>query len=164
MRAFQEAIGMLGTTDCIDRWMLPDGRFLAWPDGQDHRWCGQWCPGGYENWTHWIKEGGVTVHFDYKATSYIHIRTNGLTTPQRLTWERLYDSGLLQRLDEMYLEEHDWEDRGFGVLAHNVQVTQLKDSEMIKLYLTDSIGYQMEVSRLEDMEHEDEYRRAHEDY
>ena len=139
-RLFKIAIEEIGCSEFIDRWQLPDGMFLNWPDGQDHRWCGQWC---INDWREFLMEGAVSVHWDAKA-HYLWIRTIGLNAEQRMVWASNLEE-MSFRITELKVDFYEFD----SLEKYTMEVIELDDEELINLYLTDIIGYQMRTSEME---------------
>lgn len=133
---FKKAVEELGCYEnCLTRWMLPDGTFLSVSDGDDHRNVGQFCD---TSWLEFIEEGAVSIHYDSKAR-YLWIRTTGLNTPQRMAFCELFERGEIC-VDNLHVDVYDG--------MRMVEELFIND-EMCKLYLTDTIAYQIEMSQLE---------------
>lgn len=123
----------------MGNWLLPDGTFLDIGD-RDHRVVGNFCPS--DDWHEFLKEGALSLFYDYKAR-YLWIRTAGINLAQRMKFESLFADGLL-RVTEMRVEQFEFSDNGF-----HRETMEMGDEGMIKLYLTDPIGFQIALSEQE---------------
>lgn len=141
MKFFQKAVRELGSVPwLLNRgWLLPDGSCLDWPDGQDHRWCGQWCRDGYSNWYQFIEMGAASIHH---ASNYIHIRTSGLTCEQRMCFQKFFEeTGTV--FVEAYWQQYKFTKTDFRTVVHDCVSETMKDSGLIYLRLTDTVGYEI---------------------
>lgn len=138
MKMFDDAVEQYGTVEypTDGRWMLPDGTVLAYDD--DHRCIGHLCPDG--NWLTFIEKGACSLHV---SCEYVHIRTTGLTTMQRVSFQNLYESGLLFEPMEARIELFEG--------RHREDVLELDDAGEIRLYLTDTIAYRIYLNEKERM-------------
>jgi hypothetical protein len=130
----KKAIEKYGQFENMTRWMLEDGSFLGVRDWEDHRIVGQFCT---VSWLDFLKKGCVSIHYDRRA-GYLSIRVNGdLNYPQRAVFQELFEREEI-RVTDLYVQVYD------GDKFEESLNFDDNDEEMIKLYLTDRVAYNLE--------------------
>lgn len=146
-KLWAKAIEELGVLNegIASRWMTPEGDFLMVPGWWDHRQlASEYHPKGYDFWREYIMDGGVSVGWDPKAR-HLSLRTIGLNPQQRMVWDRLYEENGFFRVDSIHCYEYDFR----TVENYDSEEIEINNSHMCKLYLTDTIAYQMAMSEEE---------------
>lgn len=141
-KMFRKAIDQYGQYFADDggfsRWMLPDGSFLGVHPEDDHRIVGEFCN---RSWTEFIKENAVSIHYDGKC-GYLWLRVNeDLLWEQRSAFRELYENFNLH-VSELYVQIYAGQ--------RYVEDFRLSNEELIRLFLTDIIAYNLEKSYAED--------------
>lgn len=133
LKMYQNAIEQMGVSELPHgRWMLEDGTVLGLGLGDDHRYVSSLCPDG--NWLYFIAKGACSVHV---SPEYVHIRTTGLSSCQRMEFLKLYDSG--------DFEPYEARVELFNGIERE-EVIELDDPTAIRLILTDTIAYHVYLS------------------
>jgi hypothetical protein len=139
---FIKAVEELGSTDFISQWQLPNGKFLDWPNQQDHRWCGQWCSGGYDGWREFLMRGAVSICY-IPNENFLWIRTIGLNANQRMAWARLIEEEGFE-IKELKVDYYIFDTPE----KFKMDIEEINE-ELAHLYLTDTTSYQIRKRELE---------------
>ena len=110
-------------------WLLDDGFCLDY-NGFDHRNIGNFCD---EVWTEAIKFGCISI---FESDGYLWIRTNGsITFDQKVFFERLLSHS---KITYLHVEVYSF-DNGYSSVSEEDE----DNEDLIRLYLTDNIAYQI---------------------
>lgn len=131
---FDKAVKKYGEAE-FSRWLLPDGTFLGVNDYEDHRIVGEFCKNGF---TDFIHDGAMSIHYDNQAR-YMWVRTSGLSSAQRMAMQDVFEN-LGIRVTELKVDFYEFDTPARYEMNEEI----IEDENMCRLYLTDTIAYQLE--------------------
>lgn len=135
LKMFRDAVEEYGTVETGGSWLLPNGELLGVFGNDDHRIVGQFCE---TDWKEFIANGAWSLHH---SRDYMWIRRNeNFNVSIQLKFQELYETYNLW-INELQVDIYS----GLRCVEH----LALEDGELIKLYLTDRIAYNLVVSDME---------------